>query len=47
MCRRCLYLWFPVVALVGWWLGATRFYDEMVRLEGYKPLVELLGWYAV
>lgn len=42
-----LYLWLPVVALVGWWLGATRFYDEMVRLEGYKPLVELLGWYAV
>jgi len=42
-----IYLWLPAVALLGWWLGATRFYEEMVRLEGYKPLVELLGWYAL
>ncbi|MCM5571527.1 poly-beta-1,6-N-acetyl-D-glucosamine biosynthesis protein PgaD [Burkholderiaceae bacterium FT117] len=42
-----VYLWLPVLALVGWWFGATRFYDEMVRQEGYRPLVEMLGWYAI
>jgi poly-beta-1,6-N-acetyl-D-glucosamine biosynthesis protein PgaD len=40
------YLWLPVLALLGWWLGISRFYEEMVRLEGYRPLVGLLGWYA-
>src|SRR5690606_358984 len=42
-----IYLWLPAVALLGWWLGVSRFYEEMVRLEGYRPLVELLGWYAI
>ena len=42
-----LYLWLPVVALLGWAFGFSRFYDEMVRREGYKPLAELLGWYGL
>jgi biofilm PGA synthesis protein PgaD len=42
-----LYLWMPVVALLGWAFGFSRFYDEMVRREGYKPLAELLGWYGL
>lgn len=42
-----LYLWLPAVALLGWWLGISRFYEEMVRLQGYQAVVELLGWYAI
>lgn len=41
------YLWLPVLGLLGWAFGVSRFYEEMVRLEGYRPLLQLLGWYGL
>jgi len=42
-----VYLWLPLVALLGWAFGIERFYDEMIRLEGLGRVLELLGWYAL
>jgi biofilm PGA synthesis protein PgaD len=42
-----MYLWLPLVALVGWAFGIERFYDEMIRLDGLGRVLELLGWYAL
>lgn len=41
------YLWLPVIALLGWLFGASRFYEEMVVASGDVALLELLGWYAL
>lgn len=41
------YLWLPVLALLGWAFGVTRFYEEMVVNQGDQALLDVLGWYAV
>ena len=41
------YLWLPVLALLGWVFGATRFYEEMVVNHGDQTLLEVLGGYAI
>jgi len=41
------YLWLPVLALLGWVFGVTRFYEEMVVNQGDRALLEVLGWYAI
>jgi biofilm PGA synthesis protein PgaD len=41
------YLWLPVVALLGWAFGISRFYEEMVVEHGGSALLETLGWYAL
>ncbi len=42
-----MYLWLPALALLGWAFGAGRFYDEMIRLEGHRAVLEMLGWYGL
>lgn len=41
------YLWLPVLALLGWFFGASRFYEEMVVQEGERAVLEMLGWYGI
>lgn len=42
-----IYLWLPVIGMLGWAFGVSRFYDEMIRLEGYRTLLGVLGWYSL
>jgi poly-beta-1,6-N-acetyl-D-glucosamine biosynthesis protein PgaD len=42
-----VYLWLPAVALLGWAFGIERFYDEMIRLDGHRAVVKMLGWYGL
>jgi biofilm PGA synthesis protein PgaD len=41
-----IYLWLPILALVGWYLGVKIAYTEMVVKNGFTGLLHLLGWYA-
>src|SRR5271166_4795502 len=41
-----IYLWLPILALIGWALGFKIAYYEMVVKNGYVGLVHLLGFYA-
>jgi biofilm PGA synthesis protein PgaD len=41
-----IYLWLPVLALIGWALGFKIAYYEMVVKNGYVGLLHLLGFYA-
>ena len=40
-----IYLWLPILALIGWYLGVKIAYTEMVVKNGFSGLVHLLGWY--
>jgi biofilm PGA synthesis protein PgaD len=42
-----VYLWMPLISLVGWYFGFQLFYDEMVLHEGWYSLVKLLLIYAL
>lgn len=42
-----VYLWLPVVALLGWAFGVSRFHREMVVEHGDRALLHVLGWYAL
>ncbi|NIR61026.1 MAG: poly-beta-1,6-N-acetyl-D-glucosamine biosynthesis protein PgaD [Gammaproteobacteria bacterium] len=42
-----IYLWLPVISAVAWWLGLRTVYYEMVVLEGYASLLDVLKWYGV
>ena len=41
-----IYLWLPLLALVGWYLGVKITYTEMVVKNGFAGLLHLLGWYV-
>jgi biofilm PGA synthesis protein PgaD len=41
------YLWIPFISLLAWIFGIRIFQYHMIELEGYKGLVELLGWYGL
>lgn len=41
------YLWIPFISLLAWIFGIRIFQYHMIELEGYKGLVDLLGWYAL
>ena len=41
-----IYLWLPILALIGWALGFKIAYYEMVVKNGYVGLLHLLGFYA-
>lgn len=40
------YLWMPLLALLGWALGVTLYYEEMIMRDGHRVLFEVLPWYA-
>src|SRR5271168_4628907 len=40
-----IYLWLPILALIGWSLGLTIAYEQMVVLNGYAGLLHLLKFY--
>ena len=40
-----IYLWLPVLAVVGWVLGLRIAYFQMVVLNGYAGLLHLLRFY--
>jgi biofilm PGA synthesis protein PgaD len=42
-----IYLWLPVLAVIGWLLGIHITYREMVMKLGYVELVDDLGLYAL
>ncbi|MCW3478664.1 poly-beta-1,6-N-acetyl-D-glucosamine biosynthesis protein PgaD [Neisseriaceae bacterium JH1-16] len=42
-----MYLWMPLISLIGWLFGVEFFYDEMVLREGWYGLLELLLIYAL
>lgn len=42
-----VYLWLPVITLVGWLAGLQRFHFHMIVLEGYQGFLGLLAIYAV
>lgn len=41
-----IYLWLPILALIGWALGFKIAYYEMVVKNGYVGLLHLLGFYV-
>ncbi|HMD75532.1 MAG TPA: poly-beta-1,6-N-acetyl-D-glucosamine biosynthesis protein PgaD [Steroidobacteraceae bacterium] len=41
-----IYLWLPILAVIGWALGFKIAYYEMVVKNGYVGLLHLLGFYA-
>jgi biofilm PGA synthesis protein PgaD len=42
-----IYLWLPVLAIIGWLLGIDITYREMVMKLGYVELVDDLGLYSL
>src|SRR5271157_5746235 len=40
-----IYLWLPILALIGWSLGFTIAYRQMVILNGYVGLLHLMKYY--
>lgn len=40
-----IYLWLPVLALLGWALGFKIAYYEMVTKNGYVGVLQVLGWF--
>jgi biofilm PGA synthesis protein PgaD len=40
-----IYLWLPVLGLIGWALGIRIAYNVMVVKNGYLGVVNQLGWY--
>src|SRR5271168_4515967 len=40
-----IYLWLPILALIGWTLGFRIAYEQMVVLNGYTGLLHLLKYY--
>jgi biofilm PGA synthesis protein PgaD len=41
-----IYLWLPILALIGWSLGFKIAYYQMIVQSGYLGLIQLLGLYA-
>ena len=42
-----IYIWMPLVALIGWALGVRTAYVQMVELRGYVGLVHVMWIYAL
>lgn len=42
-----VYLWLPLITLLGWFGWAQRFVDVMVVQRGAATLLDLLLWYAL
>ena len=40
-----IYLWLPILALIGWGVGVKITYYQMVIMNGYSALLHLLGFY--
>jgi len=42
-----MYLWMPLISLIGWYFGIELIYDQMVLREGWYSLVKLLLVYVL
>lgn len=42
-----IYLLLPLATLIGWYVGFTAVYEEMVMRRGWEALLQLLGWYSL
>jgi biofilm PGA synthesis protein PgaD len=42
-----LYLWLPMISLIGWLFGVKLFYEHMIVLGGYRGFLQLLGLYSL
>lgn len=42
-----LYLWLPLISLIGWLFGVRVFYEHMILPGGYRGLLQLLTLYAM
>ncbi|MFN0299604.1 MAG: poly-beta-1,6-N-acetyl-D-glucosamine biosynthesis protein PgaD [Burkholderiales bacterium] len=42
-----VYLWLPIITLVGWYFGVRRFRDVMVTNSGAVHFAQVVGWYAL
>jgi biofilm PGA synthesis protein PgaD len=42
-----VYLWLPLIGLLGWVFGVDRFYTEMIRLEGYRGVIDLVAFFGL
>ncbi|MDN0084718.1 poly-beta-1,6-N-acetyl-D-glucosamine biosynthesis protein PgaD [Crenobacter sp. SG2305] len=42
-----MYLWMPLISLIGWYFGIQLIYDQMVLREGWYSLIKLLLVYAL
>lgn len=40
-----IYLWLPILALIGWGVGVRITYYQMVLMNGFSALLHLLGYY--
>jgi biofilm PGA synthesis protein PgaD len=41
-----VYLWFPLLTLAAWWIGAKLFDYHMIQLQGYVGLIDKLSLYS-
>jgi len=41
------YIWIPFVSVLAWILGVKLFEYQMIELNGYKGVVDVLWWYAL
>ncbi len=42
-----IYLWLPIITLLGWYFGVRRFHDVMITQSGAAHLAQSIGWYAL
>jgi biofilm PGA synthesis protein PgaD len=42
-----VFLWLPLITLLGWLFFGQRFQLQMINLDGYKSFVDLLSIYCV
>jgi len=42
-----IFLWTPLVTLIGWLLGLDLVYLEMIELEGYKAVITDFGLFLI
>jgi len=42
-----IYLWVPILSIIGWLLGIKLFHYQMITLGGIEGLIGMLAWYAV
>jgi biofilm PGA synthesis protein PgaD len=42
-----VFLWLPLVTLLGWFFFGSRFQFHMIELNGYGQFLEVLGFYAL
>ncbi len=42
-----VYLWLPIITLVGWYFGVRHFHDVMITNSGASHFAQMIGWYAL